>query len=163
MSEKHKAYVLVVAVIIAALVAYVRFFRDRPPSTGTQPPAAADTGTTPFADRQLSTPQKQRVTHGFGSPAYSQIRNLFAPQGLSPDVLLKPAGPSVTQPTQTLELSGTVLGGNTALAIINDQFIRQGQTIGGYRVAKIMPDRVHLIFGEHEKILDVMPQDKGVR
>jgi hypothetical protein len=59
-----------------------------------------------------------------------------------------------------LTLNGTVTGGGTAVAIINNRFIRQGQTVGAYLVDRITPDRVYLLSGDHRKVLDVMPIEK---
>jgi hypothetical protein len=66
------------------------------------------------------------------------------------------------QPNEVLTLDGTVTDGDTAMAIINNRFFRQGQTVAGFRVEKITHDRVYLLSGDHRKVLDVMPLKKEI-
>jgi hypothetical protein len=160
MSEKHKACVLVVAVVIAALVAYLRFFRDAAPPADT-PPAAevkAPSADPPAAHRL--DPEASNANRGLPLQPAGNIRDLFAPAGPMPHQPLAHASAAATQPTEALTLNGTVTGGDTAMAIINNRFIRQGQTVGGFRVEKITHDRVYLLSGDHRKVLDVMPLEK---
>lgn len=160
MSEKHKAYVLVVAVVIAALVAYLRFFRDATPSTNTPPPATEYAQATGGLDLRFTSPKPLSGGHAPTQQPVDRIRDLFAPVAPLPHQALPHAPTGGAKTNEALTLNGTVIGGDTAMAIINNQFIRQGQTVGAYLVQKITPDRVYLLSGDHRKVLDVMPLAK---
>ncbi len=54
-----------------------------------------------------------------------------------------------------LELNGTIVGGNNPVAIINNQFLRTGEWIGGYQVVKIDKYKVLLSSGDYQKVLEV--------
>jgi hypothetical protein len=163
MSEKQKIYVLVVAVAIAALVAYLRFFRDPAPQAVTPPGAEAQA--TPLADgsaaRRLD-PAAGRAHRMSALQPAGEIRDLFAPVGPLPHQPLAQAPTTAMQPNEVLTLDGTVTDGDTAMAIINNRFFRQGQTVAGFRVEKITHDRVYLLSGDHRKVLDVMPLKKEI-
>lgn len=157
MSEKHKAYVLVVAVVIAALVAYLRFFRDTTPSTNTPPPATENAQATEGLDLRLSSPVPLSGSHAPARQPVDRIRDLFGPVEPLPHQTQPHAPTGGAQTNEALTLNGTVISGDSAMAIINNRFIRQGQTVGAYLVEKITPDRVYLLSGDHRKVLDVMP------
>ena len=160
MSEKHKAYVLVVAVMIAALVAYLRIFRDTSPSTDTPPPATQNAQASEGPDLRLSRPQPRSGSHVPIRQPVERIRDLFAPAEPLPHQPQPHAPADGAQTNEALTLNGTVIGGDSAMAIINNRFIRQGQTVGAYLVEKITPDRVYLLSGDHRKVLDVVPLEK---
>jgi hypothetical protein len=160
MSEKHKAYVLAVAVVIAALVAYLRFFRDTTPPTETPPPVAQSAQAAVGLDLRLPGLESPSGGHGPNRQPVDRIRDLFAPVGPLPHQPPPHAPAEGGRSDEALTLNGTVTGGETAVAIINNRFIRQGQTVGAYLVERITPDRVYLLSGDHRKVLDVMPIEK---
>jgi hypothetical protein len=158
MSEKQKAYILVVAVVIAALVAYLRFFRDAAPVATSAGPEAMAEPADPLAALRLDPLAGSAHRASSLTPA-GKIRDLFAPAGPLP--YQPPAhAPVAKRPDEALTLDGTVTGGDTAMAIINNRFIRQGQTVGGFVVEKITHNRVYLLSGDHRKVLDVIPLKK---
>lgn len=160
MSEKHKAYVLIVMVAIAALVAYVRFFRDSAPSMDTPPPAESKAQAAGPVEWQRHGSESLSGNRAATLQPVEQIRNLFAPVGPLPNLPNTHDPESIVQTNEALTLNGTVIGGDTAMAIINNRFIRQGQMVGGFQVEKITHDRVYLLSGDHRKVLDVMPHEK---
>jgi hypothetical protein len=160
MSEKHKTYVLIVAVVIAALVAYFRFFRVSAPPADTPPIAEANAPSIDLVAAQRLDPLADSAPRGAALPPAGKIRDLFAPVGPLPHQPPAHAPAAAMRPDEALTLDGTVTDGDTAMAIINDRFIRQGQTVGGFVVEKITHDRVYLLSGDHRHVLDVMPLQK---
>lgn len=66
-----------------------------------------------------------------------------------------PPPPPPPPPTVVLKLNGTILGGENPIAIINNQFVRTGEWIGGYRIVKIDKYKVLLSSNNHQKVLEV--------
>ena len=59
-----------------------------------------------------------------------------------------------------LELGGTIIGGKTPMAIINEKFVRLGEKIDIYRVVRIDPNEVVLKAGSHQRILKVLKPEE---
>ena len=115
--------------------------------------------------------QRLRVSRpALTEPLRRDIRDIFAPLQLPPKpkpvvqspppVLSKPVekAPVVVPPAPPLNvaLRGTVVGGKEPLAIINDKFVRLGETVGEYQVVEITSSAVYLKAGKHQKVLYVM-------
>ena len=66
---------------------------------------------------------------------------------------LPPAGQTVSRPTPSLNLKGTIVGGERPIAIINDQFLRQGDQIGEFKVVNIGKKEVVLNSDERTLVL----------
>lgn len=155
-SEKHKLCILMVMLCIAALVAHFRFFRTSATTENPQAPAQTNgpqgatfaSPSVPMQSNGRATAEKDQIT----SPI---SRNIFEPAGPLP-VAPVPPPKAMHAASVQMSLRGTILGGNLAMAIINDQFMRQGQKVGKYRITRITPDKVYLTAGEERRCLTVL-------
>ena len=64
----------------------------------------------------------------------------------------------VAKPVPAFNLSGTILGGGSSVAIINSKFLRMGDQINGFRVTEISKNQVRLRLGDKEIVLEVLKQ-----
>lgn len=149
--EKIKLYVVLGLLVVAAVVAYLRFFRK---GSGRSP-----AGTTADMTVELFDPAAvQSVLTEFADlgaqPAGEPVpitRNPFTPG----DIVLS-AEPPPEQLTseeeedekniegQEFALKGIIWSGGTALARINDSLVKAGESVDGYTVDRIARDRVVL-------------------
>jgi hypothetical protein len=166
-SEKVKLYLVIALALAAASIAYFRFIHKKNDTgvTVTGPPPAEVT----FDISQIAKTEDRRP-QAPGLPLYDSlngdIKDIFEP--VKPAIEPKPAiqtklepppagtAKQTTAPEVTLELKGTILGGNNPMAIINDKFVRTGEKIGDYQVVKITPNSVYLKAGSHQKVIQVL-------
>lgn len=164
-SDKRKAYLLILMVGIAALVAYFRFFREpeaavyHAPESETVQPEARPDPVVETLSRRPGRVERRRAR----PPAADIARDIFAPAGPLPEAKASRPAPASRPPAVTLTLNGTIVDGQESLAIINNQFVKQGQIIDGYRVQKITADKVYLSSGQHRKVLVVMALNRAVQ
>jgi hypothetical protein len=154
--EQIKIMLIVILSIVFVLVAYFRFFQNksiRATAVNVKPPAAS-----------LAAPhihpgpgaEKPKEASGEGFPvARTVTRNIFEPakaavgkDGAKAPSLEKAEG-SAPPP---LKLSGTIADDRSAIAIINKKFLRKGDWIEGYQVARIGDNEV-LLIGDGRKIV----------
>ena len=63
---------------------------------------------------------------------------------------------SIPRPLPSFKLRGTIVGKKGSIAIINDQFLRQGDWIGEFQVAEIGKKDVLLDSGDQKIILEIL-------
>jgi len=146
--EKIKLYLVLSLAVVAAIVAYFRFFHKKGPSAlptmstvGTTGRAPADLEV-PKIDFKSMSPKKLKNSVDRIRKAV-EIRDLFSPL-TDPDQDAARAKEPKEEPVPTFALSGTILGGGSPIAIINNQFLRLGDEIQGFKVQKIEKNRVQL-------------------
>jgi hypothetical protein len=85
-------------------------------------------------------------------------RDIFRPTKTPPVEKRKPESTDSDERKSTadFQLKGTITGGSESLAIVNDRFLRRGDVIQDYTVARIDEDNVVLKSGEHEIHLEVL-------
>jgi len=166
-SEKIKLYLVIALAVAAVILAYFRFIHKkndvvvnttRPPSEEVKFDIHQIAKTSARRRRAPRLPLDDSLSGG--------IRDIFVP--VIPVIEPKPPvqtkqkkAPSDTAkkepaPVVTLELKGTILGGNEPIAIINDKFVRAGEKIGGYEVVRITANTAYLRAGSHQKIIKVL-------
>ena len=59
-----------------------------------------------------------------------------------------------------LELKGTIVSGDSSMAIINDKFVRLGEKIENFRVIRITANEVVLKAGHYQRVIQVMKTEK---
>jgi hypothetical protein len=161
-SEKHKFYFLIVMVMIAALIGYLRFLRpaertEKQNTVSQTQSGQARSESTPLEVKPVKShrPVKQNMARRH------ILRNIFEPA--APLEAIAATTPAAAQAAPlNMTLSGTVIGGEHAMAIINNRFMRPGQTIGKYRVMRITPDKVYLAAGEDRRCLSVLSVSEAV-
>jgi hypothetical protein len=79
------------------------------------------------------------------------LRDIFAPVKM--DVRAETQAPTeeAQEPVPSFQFGGVIVGGESSLAIINDQFVRLGDWIGDYRVLRIGNKEV--VLGSDRKTL----------
>jgi hypothetical protein len=157
-SEKIKLYIVIGLLFVAVIVAYFRFIHKK-----------NDTG----VDIARPAPQKmvfelpqtikikpERRPQPSGSSADEAlgmtIRDIFAPLQMPTEPKPVIQAEKKPEPMGVLTLKGTIIGGQKAMAVINDKFIRIGEKIGEYQIVKIASNEVVLRSGSHEKVLHVL-------
>jgi hypothetical protein len=162
--EKVKRYLVVILACIALVVAYVRFFKKDSVAVATDTAgkaAAAGLDSTALMNKLSGTKpirfSVEKTAHEF----QEDIRDIFEPARS----LIRNSGPApeeiVTAPEIDLELKGIISGGDHPVAIINQEFLRTGDTIGGYRLEQITPRNVILVSGKKTKVLELMAAKRG--
>lgn len=162
-SEKIKQYIVIALAVVAVVVAYFRFFHK-----GTPPRADVAARPQPQGKVNLQKAEKPRPQMPPAAPfpvedfLNPDVRDIFEPGVLPPDPGVekkaegeKGAGPKAA-PTVGLDLQGTIIGGKSPLAIINNKFFRVGEKIGSYRIVAIAPNTVYLKAGRHQKVIRVL-------
>ena len=148
--ERAKLYVLVALTVLMLLVGYVRFGDRKAPGPSKAEPleAAAALLKVPAIDLD----SLEQGTHP-ASPAEPErtaqaIRDLFSPGNRHP-VGAQGTAPGPGDPVKetSFRLRGVVAGGAAPMALINDRFVRAGDTIEGYRIARIEEKEVVLESG----------------
>jgi len=176
-SEKIKLYLVIALAVAAVILAYFRFIYEKNDTelNITSPPSEELT----FDIRQIAKPKarrRQAPRLSLHDSLSGDIRDIFAPvkpaiepkppiqtkQASAPlDTAKQASAPLDTTkrtpaPAVSLELKGTILGGNKPIAIINGKFLRTGEKIGGYEVVRITPNTAYLRAGRHQKVIKVL-------
>lgn len=158
-SEQIKLYILIGVAIGAAVIAYFRFVHKKKPRATAPPPTTSSLVLSGLPEvkipektaRWLETPMRESLM--------PVIRDIFTPlywpkkEEPPPVVAEEEPKPKSLPP---LKLTGTIVGGRKAMAIINDQFFRIGDWIGDYRIIKIIKNQVLLTANDHEIVLEVL-------
>lgn len=109
-----------------------------------------------FSPLQLTKKPKSKPKPKRQSP---KIKSKPKPKKAPPPITTKLESPPEPKkpppPTVVLKLKGTIVGGENPIAIINNQFVRTGEWIGGYQIVKIDKYKVLLSSDNHQKVLEV--------
>lgn len=156
-SEKVKLSIVLGLLIVAAVVAYIRFMPDKKTPEGKPTSAPPLEMKYSVSQTKKSRPERpRRVVSRINGALSTNIRDIFAPLEMPAEP--KPLAPAKTapEPPLVLKLKGTIIGGTASTAIINDTFARIGEKIGQWEVVKIDPNEVLLKCGGKEKVLHVL-------
>lgn len=156
-SERAKVYLIIVLGIVLCVFSYLRLFHKgstaRTESGSPATPATVPSIPTPVGVHPQQTDaqelKRQDVVGGV-------VRNIFEPgkSVVTADARLKAlddGGPRETP----LVLNGLVYSANNPIAVINGQFLRPGDQIGGYRIVRIGPKEVVMRGEDREIVLGV--------
>ncbi|MDP2647540.1 MAG: hypothetical protein Q8P24_21635 [Desulfobacterales bacterium] len=167
-SEKVKTFIVIGLAVLMVVLAYFRFFHGKSKTRVTPRPPAPVSATSALPTVAVNVPATPGSSHLTGKmpdkPLSMNIRDIFSPmtafipletkkEKADPDTKTQEPPKPLTQ----LKLMGTIVEGENPMAIINDQFVRPGDQIGGYEVTKIDKSSVHLrVIGQPEiqKVLD---------
>lgn len=160
-NKKTKIYVVGVLTLVLMALGYFRFLHEESPvvpdsQPGTEIPAGIDVSQVKIKN---PTPNSRPYLAPEKEPRRAFIRDIFAP--------LKPLRHKPRQPTEhksskpalSLKLRGTIVGGGESIAIINDQFMRKGDQIGGFNVIKIGKKEVLLRSANDQFVLKLMDNE----
>jgi hypothetical protein len=154
--EKIKLYAVIGLLIVAALVGYFRFGR-KPKATVRAAPDAAPVAAGALFDIPAlpdwlgGDPLVLEAADALYVPP---TRDLFAPHYALPDGEGGPDG-SPAAGTGRPRLSAVMMGGQGAVAVINGQVLRVGESLGDYRVVDIQRGVAVLQAGTKRLVLRV--------
>ena len=173
--EQIKVYIIIGLALVAAIVGYFRFIHkkpirdaDRTPST--VPIALSDAPQVEIKDTRNARWREPPVNESL--PVV--LRDIFVPLKSPKKARKRPTAPlkspeeAQSQPTEqkpskpppSLKLSGTIVGGDWPIAIINDQFVRIGDWIGEYKVVRIGKTEVVLDSGDRKIELEMVKKNE---
>lgn len=151
--EKIKFLIVIVLALILLTMAYFRFWHKKssaaPDRLAAAPSQPEQVATQITIDRQSDEGVYDRP------PAVSLPsvkRDIFRPLRIPPAVASrtpknKPAN-SKPAPVPNFKLGGTIVGGGESMAIINDRFLRTGDSIAAFKVVRIEKNNVLLESGK---------------
>lgn len=150
-SEKKKFMIVIGLSIILVTMAYFRFWHRK---SSTAPDRTIVESSQPAqAEPQIAVDGQvhQQPDNGSGELALPAVkRDLFRPVKRPTFVADRPpknSKPAEPEPAPDFRLGGTVVSNGESIAIINDRFLRTGDTIAAYRVVRIENDKVQLVSG----------------
>jgi hypothetical protein len=160
--EQIKLYLVIGLALVFVIVAYFRF-------TGAKGNNGKDISSPvlpPVEQVKVATPKSE--TKGskiinYLEPAVHKrvqtvIRDIFSPLA-KPKEANQDSHETSRDTGESLTLAGTIVGGRKPIAIINDQFVRTGDWIGGFRLVRIGEKDVLLDSGNHKIVLEIMKND----
>ena len=167
--EKIKLMIVIGLSVVFVTIAYFRFM-PRKESLSVAAPAAS------VADSRVAIPKIEIKNRQIDpAPTSSDIimqrfvkRDIFSPLNIpipekaeKKPVAQKPANEPPPEPMSlpSLKLGGTIVGGDQPIAIINDQFVRTGETISGFKVVQIEKFAVQLASGKRTIRLEMIDND----
>ena len=158
-SERLKLYIVIALVIVSAVVAYFRFFYKKAAPQAKPSPAAVAPGQFKMPEIQIKDAlARRRQTMPKYELAHAIIRDIFEPskslKKSSPP--LPGQNPDVSEAVPSFRLKGTIMGGGSPVAIVNDQFVRPGERIGEFKVIRIGENEVLLDSGEKKIRLELV-------
>jgi hypothetical protein len=136
-SERTKVYIIIGLGIVFCMVGYYRFLYQRSPG---EVPAAAPSP--PVAAALAAGDMRPRETGGDGPTdqevAEDVVRDIFEPPMPFKTGDVKSEGAdNATGAMTPLVLNGIILSEGNTLAVINGQFQRVGDQVGGYKIVRI--------------------------
>jgi len=160
--ERVKIYFIIGLSVLFVLVGYFRFFHGkiaptRPASVAAPPVRIA----VPAVDVK-GLPTAGQAPQAVYEPRRGTLRNIFAtgkfapPKEVSAEAQTRIAAAESSNPLPSLKLTGTIIDGKKPLAIINGQFLREGERIEGFQVVSITRDQVTLTAEGRTLLLNVL-------
>ena len=171
-NEQIKIYVVMGLAVVLLIMAYFRFVREKE-----NPDEAPAIATASFVDLDIPeirpiSPQEARSLEPVGYE-YPQtiIRDIFSSLTVPRKLENRHEEQHEAQHEeqyeeqsesdliQTLKLTGTIVGGSKPVAIIDGQFIHDGDWIGDYRVARIGNKDVLLVSNNKRITLEMIKNE----
>lgn len=162
--EKIKIYLIIALSIIFIISFYFRFIQAnaKEAKTSDSPQILPERLVIPKIDPALLQDDQDQDAETNDEPQ-TVMRDIFSPS-------LPPASPAKEKPLQQPEkvkekpvplfkLKGTIVGREGSIAIIDNRFLRSGDWIEGYRVAKIGKKNVLLDSGDRKIILEILKNE----
>jgi hypothetical protein len=159
-NNRIKVYIVIGLAVVLAISVYFRFVHGKVAAHTSQGSSEATFVQLDVPQVSTEDPQNAQRRESFVHEyLHTAIRDLFSPLN-SP---LNQQSPSEEQglrePSPSLKLKGTIVGGKKPIAIINDQFVRMGDRIGEYRVVRIGKKEVLLDSGNGRVVLEILKND----
>ena len=151
-SEKIKFWIVIVLALIMVTVAYFRFWHQKgspAPDRLAAPPAPTEqVAAQNTVDRQPDERAADRPPEVVLPTVKRDIfRPLNIPSAAAGRTRKNKPVKSKPTPVPKFKLGGTIVSGGESVAIINDRFLRTGDTIAAYKVVRIEENMVKLVSG----------------
>ena len=153
--KQIKFYLLIAVSILFLGTGYFRFFHKKasPVAPASSMPAVPIVQSVVFQDMVRGPLDNRQIEpHTVRQPVRTTIRNVFTPGKSESRAKFSDGEQMLSGPGSTLKLSGTIVDSGRPIAIINGKFLRTGQWIDGFQVAKITKNGV-LLRSESQKLL----------
>ena len=158
-SNQIKTYVVIGLCVVFLLVGYFRFVHKRVTHNAGPTPSTVPIARLEVPKVEAKTlPNPQRAKVPVSEPLREDLTDIFAPLKSPVKKEGQPEAPEPPKPVPSLKLLGTVVGGKRPIAIINDQFVRTGDSIGEYKVISIGKKGVLLDSGTKKIRLTMVEQ-----
>ena len=158
--EPIKIYIVIGLALVLVIVGYFRFVRK---------PPAYDTAESPSVTASVQSDvnsvlkKSPRSDSWRKSPAAESlrpiVRDIFVPLKSLKKAEMRPIDQSQQRPRPSLDLRGTIVGSGKPIAIINDRFVRAGDSIGEYKVVRIGKTKVLLDSGKKRIVLEMLKNE----
>jgi hypothetical protein len=162
--EKIKIYLVIALSIIFVISFYFRFIQANTNESklSVHPQIPSARLNIPKIDPVLlRDTQDQNVK--ISDESQTVLRDIFSPVHTPSRAAekkdLPQSEPVAPTPLPSFRLKGTIVGPKGSIAIIDNQFLRSGDRIGRYRVAKIGKKNVLLDSGDRTILLEILKND----
>ena len=156
-ADQFKVYLVYGLALILCISVYVRFVHSRLWRQEAKEALPAPMVAVSIPSSQPNQAEEPQTAVHFENPPPFVTRDVFAPLRVRTAEKSRSEKPQKEPPT--FRLKGTIVGGERALAIIDDQFVRVGDRIGDYRVVRIRKKDV-LLTSESSKLhLEIQKRD----
>jgi hypothetical protein len=160
-NERPKIYLGVALSIVLLVVLYFRYAHKKP--THAAAPARVKPGVERLHVPQIQLPHLKSATRPKASVNASRRiipRDIFRPlKGPLPKGQAHRQVQKASKAVPPLKLTGTIVGGEEPMAVINGQFVHTGDRIGEYRVVTIGEKKVLLDSGEDQIALEILKNE----
>ncbi len=159
-SDQIKTYVLLGLSLVLVVALFFRFTGKRAPEATMQEApkeavAELDIPEVDFDSLGTTGLLDQRVREALREP----VRDLFLPGAVLGRLGTREDASRKTLSVASLKLKGVVKGGGRPVALINDEFVRTGDTVDGYRIVRIEPKEVLVDSGTQIYRLEMKAHD----
>ena len=162
-SEQIKLYLVIGLALVFVICAYFRFIRPKAESGEDISPLVPPTAEHVKFDipkTETKSPQNCRNPRATVHERIQMaVRDIFSPQTAPKKTENHPREQRSRNTGSSLKLAGTIVGGESPIAVINNQFVRTGDWIGEFRVVRIGKKDVLLDSGGQKMALEIMKNE----
>lgn len=157
-----KIIIIIILSIIFMLVAYFRFFHNKPISVTNNmvtTPSAETLKVPPANPVDTETKKIKEAPGGAVSVSGMVTRNIFMPANTSragEESTLQTSEKAEEKTLPGFKLSGVIADKKAAIAVINGKFLKKGDSIEGYQVVRIGDKTVTLSGNGHKIVLNII-------
>lgn len=154
--ESIKIYIVIGLALVLVIVGYFRLVRKKPANDTVESPSVTASVQSVVNSVLRKSPRSDSWRK---SPAAEFlrpiVRDIFVPLKSLKKAETGTTVQGPSRPELSLRLRGTIVGGKSPIAIINDRFVRAGDSIGEYTVVRIGKKEVLLDAGNREMALEM--------
>ena len=154
--ESIKIYIVIGLALVLVIVGYFRLFHKKPANDTVVSPSVTASVQSDVNSVLRKSPRRESWHK---SPAAESlrpiVRDIFVPLKSLKKAETGTTEQEPSRPGRSLKLRGTIVGGENPIAIINDRFVRAGDTIGEYKVVRIGKTEVLLDTDNREMALEM--------